>query len=79
MIPKHDKSGMAFPIPADATGPAELGLSIRDYFAAAALPALLAAAHNAHGHFYHDSFNLTSETAYNIADAMLKAREEAKP
>ena len=47
------------------------GMSLRDYFAAKALPACIAAALNT-----SLSELQVSELAYNFADAMLKAREE---
>lgn len=47
------------------------GMSLRDYFAAKALPACIAAALNT-----SLSELRISELAYNFADAMLKAREE---
>jgi hypothetical protein len=46
----------------------EPGLSIRDYFAAAALQGLLAEGGCA-------SWDADAESAYKAADAMLKARE----
>jgi hypothetical protein len=47
----------------------ERGISIRDYFAAAALQGLLA--DNGGG----ESWDSDAKNAYNAADAMLKARE----
>jgi hypothetical protein len=47
------------------------GMQLRDYFAAKALQSLLA--HDA----YLTKTNVTAERAYGLADAMLRAREEA--
>ena len=67
--------GPAFPRPfsiddvdPDITYPAHAGMTLRDYFAAKALSGLVVNG---------DNFNLTRLTAYSyeIADAMLKARE----
>ena len=44
------------------------GMTLRDYFAAAALQGLLASNEKGNSNFF-------SETSYRIADAMLKARE----
>jgi hypothetical protein len=48
------------------------GISVRDYFAAKAMQALIASPHCP----YEFDATEKSETAYTIADAMLKAREE---
>ncbi len=57
-----DIGGPAFPLFA-ATG--HSGMTLRDYFAAKAMQALV------NGNY----FNLTAKQAYEMADAMLKARE----
>lgn len=65
--------GPAFPfdVQIDAEGgrATTFGMSLRDYFAAAALQGILAANHT---HFD------VSEHAYKIADAMLAARDAAR-
>ena len=66
------KTEYAFPSPVDPkTGVAQLGMSLRDYFAAKAMQAFLS----------KDSAitcpdEIIAEDAYNTADAMMKAREE---
>lgn len=47
------------------------GMTLRDYFAAAALPALVTSALE----FNHFKWDATAQQAYLCADAMLKARE----
>mgnify|MGYP000010410147 FL=1 len=69
--------GPAFPVPNDANVNNQEGMSIRDYFAAAALAHI--------GNEYVATGDITRQAqdhamqlaahAYNIADAMLKARE----
>ena len=56
----------------DISYPAHVGLSMRDYFAAKALQGLVSAWG---GHDVTDFDELASD-AYNMADAMLKAREQ---
>lgn len=46
----------------------ETGMTLRDYFAAAALQGLLASNEKGNSNFF-------SETSYRLADAMLRARE----
>lgn len=67
--------GPAFPVLEGDTQ--WLGMSLRDYFAAKAMQGYLSG-HIAH--YGHDNFWETSslvEGAYAMADAMLRAREEA--
>lgn len=70
-----NNGGPAFPTSrinmAGEVVPDEEGMSLRDYFAAKALPACIAAALKTS----LDELQI-SELAYNFADAMLKAREE---
>ena len=62
--------GPAFPL--QSIGPEFMpgysGMTLRDYFAAAALQGMLASNEKGNSNFF-------SETSYRIADAMLKARE----
>lgn len=61
--------GPAFPrTGADGHTSPQSGMSLRDYFAAAALQGLLASNENGNSQLF-------SETSYRLADAMLKARE----
>lgn len=65
-----DDGGPAFPFPSDANAgePGELGMTLRDYFAAAAMQGLCAAGNRkAQG---------IVEAAYIIADGMLKVRKQ---
>lgn len=55
----------------DAEAPFSHGVTIRDYFAAAALQGFMAA-HTSGGCLVDD---LYAKYAYDLADAMLKARE----
>lgn len=71
--------GPAFPIPSDGrTHGTEIGMSLRDYFAAKAMAAKI----QAWGHHTHTDRNEfercdrhVAERAYAVADAMLAARE----
>ena len=69
-----DTGGSAFPFPSDAGSgePGELGMTLRDYFAAKAMQGLLASGDQ------HDAStsSVLSEDAYKIADAMLKVRNK---
>ena len=49
------------------------GMSLRDYFAAKAMQAVIS---NLEEAFSPEEFNGLSEVFYQMADAMLKAREE---
>ena len=66
--------GPAFPFPSDADAgePGELGMTLRDYFAAKAMQGLLA---QSCGTALGNDPKFAAEYAYATADAMLKARE----
>jgi len=66
--------GAAFP------GAGTTGMSLRDYFAAKALPVAWKAFEDGYfGHVEADSINLSvAECAYQMADAMLSARKDFK-
>lgn len=72
-----NEGGRAFPRTSDAYGP-EFGMSLRDYFAAKAMPiafdsqALLAAGEELGA---KEGIALCAKMAWAIADAMLAARE----
>jgi cytochrome c553 len=59
----------AFPRP-NTVHPDDLGMELRDYFAAKALQGLLNEAHNDY------SDQAITELAYSLADAMMEARNE---
>jgi hypothetical protein len=69
----EDKGLPAFPIQ-DASKWQWHGMTMRDYFAAAALTGLMSA-HNSNGEWTFDTAN-AAKAAYRVADAMLKARGE---
>jgi hypothetical protein len=77
---KIDDGGFAFPRPGfqneneEAEG--QDGMSLRDYFAAKAMNALLIA-HGGGGASNHNNPEALSKKAYKIADAMIRARKEA--
>lgn len=50
----------------------EFGMTLRDYFAAKAIPALLS---HSGGYWSHDNMQRWAVLAYNMADAMLEARK----
>jgi hypothetical protein len=61
--------GPAFPVPdIDGSAVAE-GMTLRDYFAAKAMQSELV------GGVHSDNFDVTAKRAYEMADAMLRARE----
>lgn len=64
--PEH--GGTAFPVP--SPGSLEPGMSLRDYFAAKALQGLWANSESIAG-----DFKLDAQACYEMADAMLRARE----
>ena len=66
--------GPAFPFlsDADAGEPGELGMTLRDYFAAKAMQGLLA---QSCGTALGNDPKFAAEYAYATADAMLKARQ----
>ena len=63
--------GPAFPTPAHNL--ANDGMTLRDYFAAKAMQGMLAGTLTPEAIWSQDE---VAETAYNVADAMLKAREQ---
>ncbi len=68
-----DNGGPAFArTGADGHTSPQIGMSIRDYFAAAALQGMLS------DNRINDSFENLSDVSYKCADAMLKARGETK-
>ena len=67
---KHNEGGPAFPVPNDANVNEQEGMTLRDYFAAKAMQALLT---GSHGGYEWDG---AAEDAYKMADAMLAAREQ---
>lgn len=76
--------GPAFPIHPnmllpEGVGLPPIGMSLRDYFAAKAMPALLAVAITARSFEQEDSVDVLAAGAYAIADAMLAAREAKQP
>ncbi len=79
---KIDNGGAAFPLPKQVFGEntylqySDTGMTLRDYFAAAALQGFLANSSNEFVMLPH--VNLASE-AYMVADAMLAARKEVQP
>jgi hypothetical protein len=65
-----DNGGSAFPVPNDANVNDEKGMSLRDYFAAAALQGLIVNGQTVNVHCP------LSVRAYEIADAMLAERSK---
>lgn len=64
--------GPAFPNTSDSSGYGRAtGLSLRDYFAAKAMQAIIAG-EGATGQYHEDS---VAESAYEMADAMLQGRD----
>ena len=67
LSPIKDEGGRAFPAAATVTTFASSGMTLRDYFAAKAMQGFLASGVNAPA-------NVFATKAYEMADAMLKAR-----
>ena len=65
MTAHKETGGPAFPVPTGCG--AEWGMTLRDYFAAKAMQAMIAA---------HEPDDAIPGWAYGMADEMLKAREE---
>lgn len=66
--------GPAFPVPSLVhNGHISHGMTLRDYFAAKAMQAMLL---NQPPHDTDEPYSAYASDAYEIADAMLKAREE---
>lgn len=71
----HNNGGPAFPVDVTYTTPdgirnrlASDGMTLRDYFAARAMPVFLANTET--------TCEMDARSAYKVADAMLKAREK---
>ena len=66
-----DTSGPAFPAPAGVSHITEQGMTLRDYFAAKAMQAMLSEDPD-----YHQKYEFIdlADFSYQCADAMLKAR-----
>ena len=72
---KIDEGGAAFPH-GDPTHGGDLGMSLRDYFAAAALQGMMG------NRSLVDTFSghaVMAEKSYFLADAMIEARKETQP
>lgn len=68
--------GPAFPIPGLHHDADFNGMTLRDYFAAKALPVVASGSHLMGQDFLHsDQFASAAFDAYKMADAMIKARE----
>ena len=76
-----DTGGQAFPCyerGSAGAGPLELtdpGMTLRDYFAAKALPAIKPPNPATRAYLQVDEFHAYASVAYQMADAMLKARK----
>ena len=70
-----DDGGLAFP----SEYYANAGMTLRDYFAAAALQGLLAKYGNAEEVKRSFETIVQATTCYEYADAMIEARKETKP
>ena len=66
------KNPPAFPVGLEAFGEDKTGMTLRDYFAAKAMQALL---RQYPDHLMNSPSNEVACDAYSMADAMMKARE----
>ena len=64
----------AFPVPIGQTDERQWGMSLRDWFAGKAMEAKLL---NEDWNWMHDG-EMSASECYDLADAMMKARKEAK-
>ena len=74
--PLNDDGGPAFPSPENDYAVMEYGMSVRDYFAGQALPAVIAEWRDAQP-LMHETWNqVVARNAYALTDAMIKFRED---
>lgn len=76
---QSDNGGQAFPMcmPTAAGTGVVYGMTLRDYFAAKALPVVATGQHCIGQSFLHPDYYVRAALdAYKLADAMLRAREE---
>ena len=71
---KKETGGPAFPAPAGVQHITEQGMTLRDYMAAKAMQGFLH--YSATQGIYTPPDNELAKYAYDLADAMLKAREQ---
>ncbi|RIQ51025.1 hypothetical protein [Bordetella avium] len=78
---KINDGGPAFPFAEqDTTHSISPGMTLRDYFAAKALPVVASASHTANSDYLNvRHYDSAAEDAYAMADAMLAARERQQP
>ena len=68
------KNGPAFPVAEGPTDNVNPGMTLRDYFAAKAMQALIGKV--TENPAREDTQRVIAQNAYEIADAMMKTREE---
>ena len=68
--------GPAFPTGTGGNTPYSNGMTLRDYFAAKAMQALITGPDVVDDHYEDDTNEYVAVRSYFIADAMLKAREQ---
>ena len=71
---KKDTGGLAFPIIGPKHDVVEAGMSLRDYFAAKAMGAVVSGLLSHGVTLTNKDGALVAERAYELADAMIKAR-----
>ena len=71
----NETGGAAFPVPNDANVNDQMGMDLRDYFAAKAMQAIISSDRYGGLIDVNRYEHRTAEDAYKMADAMLKARE----
>lgn len=72
---KEQTGGPAFPIKGPVMSNDVDGISMRDYFAAKAMQALITSRHTDYENGWYDEERV-ADSSYKMADAMLKAREQ---
>jgi hypothetical protein len=73
----NNTGGPAFPIGIDAFAEDKTGMTLRDYFAAKAMQGMLANPELKDSIFHGVGHGFLEKSAWNMADAMLRARDQA--
>lgn len=73
-VSAHDNGGPAFPTPVRASDETPAGMTLRDYFAAKAMQAMVQGHFSHYGHEQYWPRDAIANEAYDMADHMLKER-----
>lgn len=71
------RSSKAFPLKiTDGWNPSEMGMDLRDYFAARAMASISSRMQTEAGDFMDEDYTFCAERSYKFADALMKARKK---